>query len=237
MTSVVAARQLSRRFGRHWALRSVDLELRAAEAVALLGANGAGKSTLLSILATLLRPSEGEVELFGRAAFEHRDEVRARVGYLPHSTLLDDALSARENLDFYAALFGVDNSGQKVLAQLEAVGLAERSEDRVGGFSRGMRQRLSLARALLHQPDLLFLDEPFTGLDAPGVRDLSARLAEEKRGGRAMVIVTHQLDPVLDWCDRVVVLHRGKLIEDTPAAARDLAGWTLRLSEIAEGHE
>jgi heme ABC exporter ATP-binding subunit CcmA len=234
MPAVLAAHGVSRRFGRQWVLREVELSLRSGEAIVLVGANGAGKSTLLSILATLLRPSEGHLELFGQPAFAARDAARARMGYLPHQTLLDDALSAAENLRYYAALYRLRGGGARLNALLDEVGLAARRDDLVGTFSRGMRQRLSLARALLHDPELLLLDEPFSGLDALGIRDLAARLRREREGGRAQVVVTHQLEPVLSWCDRIVALSRGRVALDEPAQSADSAGWAMRLAAIAE---
>lgn len=231
--NVLEARQLSRRYGRFWALRDVDLELGAGESVALLGANGAGKSTLLTALATLARPTRGVLEIMGTDPRKKTAEVRAQMGYVAHHTLLDDALTARENLHYYGALFGLDDTRQRCEQRLSEVGLGDRADDRVEGFSRGMRQRLSLARALLHDPKLLVLDEPFTGLDAPGCRDLADRLAAERDRGTAIILATHQLERVLAWCDRVVILHRGRKIEESPASNFDATGWAAHLSEIA----
>ena len=234
MPQILAARALSRRFGRQWVLRQVEFALAPGEAVVLVGANGAGKSTLLSILATLLRPSEGQLELFGQPAFATREAARARMGYLPHQTLLDDALSAAENLRYYAALYGLRDAESRLGTLLDEVGLGLRRDDLVGTFSRGMRQRLSLARALLHDPELLLLDEPFSGLDVRGIGDLSARLKHERQRGRAQVIVTHQFEPVMDWCDRVVALARGRIALDEPAQNSDAHGWAMRLAAITE---
>ncbi len=236
MKGVLEATKLSRRYGRFWALRDVDLELKAGEAVALLGANGAGKSTLLTTLATLARPTRGRIEIMGHDPGKGAARVRAHMGYVAHHTLLDDALSARENLAYYAALFGLDDIDRRVHQRLSEVGLERRAEDRVEGFSRGMRQRLSLARALLHDPSLLILDEPFTGLDAPGCRDLADRLREERAQGTSIILATHQLERVLPWCDRVVILHRGRKVEESPASTYDSIGWAGHLSEIAADH-
>lgn len=234
MSFVLQAHGLSRRYGRSWALRKVDLELAAGAAVALLGANGAGKSTLLTLLATLHRPTEGDLTIFDLDPRKRASEIRRRIGYVAHATLLDDALTARENLLYYGSLFGLSrirDLADEALAQVE---LDHRAHDRVSGFSRGMRQRLSLARALLHEPDLLILDEPFTGLDAAGCRDLAGRLRAEKHKGRAIILATHQLERVLSWSDRAVILHRGRKVEESPASERDAAGWAVHLSEIAE---
>jgi heme ABC exporter ATP-binding subunit CcmA len=235
MDPVVSARRLSRRYGRFWALRDLDLDIHAGEAVALLGANGAGKSTLLSLLCTLARPSNGSLELMGLDPRKKYAEVRAQLGYVAHHTLLDDVLTARENLRYYGDLFGLDSLEQRIEDRLTQMGLIERAEDQVGGFSRGMRQRLSLARALLHDPKLLVLDEPFTGLDAPGCRDLANALAKEKSRGCALILATHQLGEVLPWCDRVLVLNFGRKVEEDRADVRDAIAWGAHLTTIASG--
>ncbi|HKI84794.1 MAG TPA: heme ABC exporter ATP-binding protein CcmA [Candidatus Krumholzibacteria bacterium] len=234
MNFVLQARGLSRRYGRSWALKKVDLELSAGESVALLGANGAGKSTLLTLLATLHRPTEGQLRIFDLDPHQHSERIRRRIGYVAHATLLDDALTARENLLYYGALFGLAQLGSLADQALAQVELEHRAHDRVGGFSRGMRQRLSLARALLHDPDLLILDEPFTGLDAAGCRDLAGRLRQEKQKGRAIILATHQLERVLSWSDRALILHRGRKVEESEATTHDAAGWAVHLSKIAE---
>ena len=231
---VLQAQGLGRRYGRSWVLHGVDLTVGKGESMAIVGANGAGKSTLLSILATLRRPSHGSVTLFGEDALRRPQRVRDRLGYLGHETFLDDALSARENLRFYADLFSVPDADPRVDTALQDCGLAHRADDRVAGFSRGMRQRLSLARALLHDPLLLLLDEPFSGLDAPGARDLADRLAAERERGRSMLVVSHQFHRVHAWCDRVFVLHRGQPHEDTPAATRSADEWVAHLALVAE---
>jgi heme ABC exporter ATP-binding subunit CcmA len=235
MEPVVSARGLSRRYGRFWALRDLDLEMFAGEAIALLGANGAGKSTLLSLLCTLSRPSDGRLEIMGLDPQKKSAEVRAHLGYVAHHTLLDDALTARENLRYYGDVFGLDRLEERIEQRLTQMGLIERAEDRAEGFSRGMRQRLSLARALLHDPKLLILDEPFTGLDAPGCRDLANALAEEKSRGCALILATHQLAEVLPWCDRVLVLNFGRKIEEDRADVRDAIAWGAHLTTIASG--
>jgi heme exporter protein A len=232
--AVLEARGLSRRYGRSWALRGVDVELSAGEALALLGANGAGKSTLLSLLATLHRPTEGELRVFGLDPKHSLIPIRSRLAYVAHATLLDDGLTARDNLLYYAALFGLRGADELVERALQDVDLSHRAHDRVNGFSRGMRQRLSLARALLHDPDLLVLDEPFTGLDAAGCRDFARRLQQEKTKGRAIILATHQLERVLGWSDRAIILHRGRRVEESAASSRDAAGWAVHLSEVSE---
>jgi heme exporter protein A len=218
MVAACELRGIHRRFGRYWALVDISLQIQPGEAVLVCGPNGAGKSTLLSICATLLRPTHGELLLFGKEPRRHRTEVRAKMGYLLHQTLLDDALTAEENLRFYAALYGLDQVDTRVKKRLEEAGLAHRAKDTVQTFSRGMRQRLSLARALLHEPDLLLLDEPLTGLDQQAKDALCERLALERQAGRALIIVSHELPQLMGFSDRVVRIDGGRMVEDKRVA-------------------
>jgi heme exporter protein A len=177
---------LVRRYGHRTALDGVDLRVERGETVVLTGANGAGKTTLLRVLATVLRPTSGRVVVEGHALPGAARAARPLVGYAGHEPLVYPALTARENLDLYAALFGVEPDA--VPRALDRVGLARRGTDRVSEFSRGMLQRLSLARATLHRPQVLLLDEPSSGLDADGSALLDELLAEQ---GRTVVIATH----------------------------------------------
>ena len=183
----VAVRDVSRHYGRRRALARVSLTCRAGEVLGLLGPNGAGKSTLLAILATLLSPSAGDVSYGGRAAAEAGAGLRARLGFLSHDLHLYPELTARENLAFFARLYGLPAVRERVDAALARAGLEARADDVVAGFSRGMRQRLALERALLHDPRLLLLDEPFTGLDDASVGALVSRLKEMRAAGRIVV--------------------------------------------------
>jgi heme exporter protein A len=216
----VALREVSRHYGRRRALARVSLECRAGEVLGLLGPNGAGKSTLLAILATLLTPSAGTV-LYG----EHTSQaagpaLRSRLGFLSHDLQLYPELTARENLEFFARLYGVPAAGERVTAALARAGLSDRADDIVSGFSRGMRQRLALERALVHEPRLLLLDEPFTGLDDASVAALVARLRELRAAGRIVVVVTHDLDVAEALLDRVAVLKDGRLVALDEARGR-----------------
>ena len=155
---------VTKRFGTYTALHPTDLIIPCGQAVLIVGANGAGKSTLLRLVAGLCRPSAGSVKINGRDP-QRTPEARAEIGLLSHQTLLYDELTARENLRFFAQLYGLDNPDERLAATLATVGLSERLDQRVGSFSRGMKQRLAIARAILHDPSILLLDEPFTGLD------------------------------------------------------------------------
>ena len=207
---------VSRHFGRRRALSRVTLGARAGDILGLLGPNGAGKSTLIGILATLAIPTTGDVRYGGRTPQELGPNLRHRIGLLAHELHLYPELSARQNLAFFAELYGLDVRGT-VLAALDRSGLTERSDDAVTGFSRGMRQRLALERALLHNPRLVLLDEPFTGLDDHGVSLVSGRLRQLASSGCIVIVATHDLDLADGLVSRVAIIRGGRLISDEPA--------------------
>jgi len=205
----IEVRGVSRRYGRRRALVRANLTCRAGEVVGLFGPNGAGKSTLLGIVSTLMRPSEGEVRYGGRPAAEWGEGLRARIGVLGHDLYLYGDLTARENLEFFGRLYAVPKLGERVEASLAEARLADRAHDRVGSFSRGLRQRLALARALLHEPRLVLLDEPFTGLDDESVELLSDRLRALAHSGAIVVMATHDFESADGLVDRPVCLRDG----------------------------
>lgn len=219
----VAVRQLGKRYGDHRALVGVDLELAAGRVCALLGPNGAGKSTLLGILSTLVRATSGEVGYFaGDEAYAQDDRLRCEIGLLAHASLCYGELSAIENLVFFAGLYGVADAPARAHALCDEVGLDTKARDRAARtYSRGMLQRLALARALVASPSLLLLDEPFTGLDRAGALALGERLGVVKAAGAIVLVVTHDLEAIARVTDHVVVLRRGKLAcnEWTPDSA------------------
>ena len=202
---------VSRTFGRRRALSRVSLQCTAGEVFGLLGPNGAGKSTLLAILATLLQPSSGDVRYGAIAARAAGAHVRARLGLLGHELQLYPELTATENLRFFARLHGLDDVERRVGAALVSARLVERADDPISGFSRGMRQRLALERALLHEPRLLLLDEPFTGLDQTSAAALVGRLRALAGAGRLIVLATHDLDLVDGLVSRAAILRDGRL--------------------------
>jgi ABC-type multidrug transport system ATPase subunit len=212
--------EVSRSFGRRRALARVTLECRAGEIVALLGPNGAGKSTLLAVAATLVAPTSGEVRYGELTAAEAGSALRARVGLLGHELFLYAELSARENLELYARLYGLDDPAGHAAAALERAGLGRRGDEPVGVLSRGMRQRLALERALLHGPRLVLLDEPFTGLDEGGRAGLRRRLAALRDDGAIVIVATHDLAAVEGLCDRAAVLREGRLAAEEAGTAR-----------------
>ena len=203
---------VSRHFGRRRALAHVSFSCAAGDILGLLGPNGAGKSTLLSILATLLRPSSGDVRYGDRSGRgDGGAGVRARLGLLGHELQLYPELTAAENLRFFARLYGLPDADARVRDALRQAALSDRAADPVSAFSRGMRQRLALERALLHGPRLLLLDEPFTGLDQASAAVLIARLRGLAAGGRMIVIATHDLDLAEGLLTRSVVLRDGRV--------------------------
>lgn len=212
--------QVSKRFGRHVVLRTVDFQLQAGESVALLGANGAGKTTLLRILATLSRPTRGEYRAFGVSGWDARRQVRSRIGVVGHQPFVYPELTCRENLRFYATMYSVNDPDEAIVTALERVGLTDRANSRAGTLSRGLLQRLDLARAVLHRPSALVLDEPDTGLDAAGRGVLQRITAEQVERGGGVVFTTHGVEFALRLANRVVVLRGGDVALD--AAAGDV---------------
>jgi heme exporter protein A len=206
----IVARGLGKRFGFAVALESVDLVVARGAALAVLGPNGAGKSTLLRLLAGLARPSGGSVEIAGRRA--HGREARAQVGLVGHETFLYPALSARENLLFAGRLHGVADPGARADRLLADAGLAVVADRPVGGFSRGMAQRVAIARGLVHDPAVLLLDEPFTGLDRRAADRLAERLAALRGERRTFVLVTHDVAAAARLADAAIVMARGRIV-------------------------
>jgi len=200
------------------ALAGVDLRAAGREILAIVGPNGAGKTTLLQVLSGERRPDHGEVTLNGTRVSGSDAAWRARIGLVSHRTGLYEKLTAIENLRFFAALHGLRRNGRKLTATLEAVGAGDLARRRVETLSRGQRQRVALARSLLHDPEILFLDEPFTGLDPEGAAGLEHALTARRHDGAVVVLVTHDLRRGLRLADRVVVLRRGRKVFDGEAA-------------------
>jgi ABC-type multidrug transport system ATPase subunit len=200
----------------------VTFEAPAGSIVGLLGPNGAGKSTMLALLATLLRPSAGTIRYGSHDAGSHGAALRASIGVLGHDLFLYPELTARENLEFFAGLYDVADARQAAVTALSRAGLGERGEDLVSSFSRGMRQRVALERALIHQPRLLLLDEPFTGLDDSSGAALVGRLRGLREAGAIIVMATHDLDLAEGLLDQAVFLRDGRMaaVVSRPSALR-----------------
>ncbi len=206
----IAVEGLSRRFGRREVLREVALELPQGAFLLLLGANGAGKTTLLRILAALLPPSSGRAEVAGHDIRTEPVAVRRAVGYVGHTPLLYRDLTAAENLRFYADMYGLPDPSARTAEMLDRVELRRRSHDAAGELSRGMRQRLAIARALLHDPSVLLLDEPYGGLDDRAAAVLD-RILEEQAGRTTVVLVTHEPARPMRWATAVREVRDGRL--------------------------
>lgn len=208
----IRARDLVKSFGARRALDGVDLAVPRGAFVTVFGPNGAGKTTLLRILATLSRPTSGSLELLGTDAL-HDDprQLREHIGMISHRSMVYADLTARENLLFFARLYGVAEPEGRVADLLELVELDHRANDQAGTFSRGMSQRLSIARALINDPDLILLDEPYAGLDPHGMRLLD-ELIERIRPGRTFVMVSHDLDRGYALCTHALILARGRVV-------------------------
>lgn len=214
----IVLRQLSKYFGRFTALDRVDLTIAPGDFLVVLGRNGAGKTTLLHLLALLQQPSEGELSYDGRPAGKLDPAFRRRLGFVGHESFLYDELTVRENLLFYARLYGLGNAEQRVAEVLADMALDHRSTSLVRNLSRGLKQRCALARAWLHRPDLLLLDEPATGLDAPTRERMHAWLARCHQEGRTVVLSSHDLRESLKPATRLLLLEQGRVAFDVPNA-------------------
>jgi heme exporter protein A len=215
---LLEARGLRRSFGRMQVLRDIDLTLAPGEALAVAGPNGAGKTTLLRLLAGLMRPTAGEIRVLGRPLTRGDGQVRRALGLVSHQSLLYDDLTLRENLEFAARLYGLERPGESAAAALEAAGLAARADESPRRLSRGLTQRAAIARALLHRPRVLLLDEPFTALDAASADRLREELGRRLADGLGLVIVTHHLSEVWTVADRIAVLVSGRWAADETRA-------------------
>jgi len=211
----IAVRGLTKRFGPAVALDGVDLEIASGHSLVVLGPNGAGKSTLLRLMAGLTRPTAGDLTIAGAPA--ERSEARSRVGYIGHATLLYPVLTARENLLFAARLHRVGNALERVESLLADEGLSGAADRPVGGFSRGMAQRVAIARGLVHDPAVVLLDEPFTGLDRRAAERLAERLNGLRHEERTIVLVTHDVVGAAGLADSAVVLARGRVVSEFAA--------------------
>jgi ABC-type multidrug transport system ATPase subunit len=212
----VEVADVSRHFGRRRAVTRVSLATDAGDILGLLGPNGAGKSTLIGMLATLMQPTTGTIRYGDRFASDAGPGIRGRIGLLAHELHLYPELSAAQNLSFFAELYGLD-ARTAVGPALERAGLTDRVDDSVSSFSRGMRQRLALERALLHRPRLVLLDEPFTGLDDSAVTTVSNRLKQLAAEGAIIILATHDLDLADGLVNRFAVMQNGRLVVEEAA--------------------
>jgi heme exporter protein A len=234
--TAISVQGLTKRFGPKIILRKLDFEVTQGEFVALLGPNGAGKTTLLRILASLSGPTFGAVKIAGLALPAQSTAVRRRLGIVLHHPLLYGDLSASENLMFYARMYGIAQRDQRIQDVLEMVGLATRSKDLVRTFSRGMQQRLSIGRATLHDPEILLMDEPYTGLDQDAAAMLDEVLLQVAGQGRTVVMTSHNLVRAERLASRFDVLSRGRVAASTAKADLPQAGLARYYADaVADG--
>jgi heme exporter protein A len=213
-------RNVSKYYGDLAALVGAQLRVGPGESILLYGPNGAGKTTLLSLLATAARPSEGEVLFDGRNVRQHAAAAKAAIGFVSHSTFLYGDLTVRENLEYFGTLFALAQAEKKIAAALEFFTLGRRAHTQVRKLSRGLQQRVSLARALLHEPKFLLLDEPFTGLDAATVATLESLMRQLPAEGRTVVFSTHDFERGAALARRLVALEAGSIRYDGPVEGR-----------------
>jgi ABC-2 type transport system ATP-binding protein len=240
MATVISTEQLTRRFGSTLAVDALTLEIADGEVFGFLGHNGAGKTTTVRLLNGVLAPSSGQTRVFGLDPMKDGAKIRARTGVLTETPALDDRLTARATLSYFADMFGVPkgNVAARVNELLDLFDLGARGEDKVGGFSKGMRQRLALARTLLHAPQIVFLDEPTSGLDPAATREVHLLIQQLRASGHTVFLATHNLAEAERLCDRVAVLAHGRALAIGTIgelAARLNRGHRLLL-EVESGH-
>ena len=235
--AIVSIRQLSKRFGPFQALKEINLQVEQGDIYGFLGQNGAGKSTTMRCMLSLIRPDAGEIELFGQSLTTNREAILSRVGCLIEKPDFYKYLSAFKNLELFSRISGKPSSRAEIMDMLEFVGLAGREKDLVGGFSHGMRQRLGIAQTLLHDPDLIVLDEPTTGLVPQGIidmRNLILRLKTEKN--KTIILSSHNLHEVELICNRMVIIHKGEsLVEGRVDALLQEEDQIIRIQSTATG--
>jgi heme exporter protein A len=231
---MIEATRVTKAFGLRPVLRGINLTVQPGEFVALYGPNGAGKTTFLRIVSTLSRPTMGEVRVMGYSLPRYAAEVRAVLGVVSHQSLLYGDLSAEENLRFYARMYGLSPQAReaRIVEVIAAVGLAKRMKDLVRTFSRGMQQRLSIARAILHDPPVLLLDEPHTGLDQDAAATLDGVLREVATRGRTILMTTHDIPRGLALAGRALILSRGRIAHEVRCATTDPVSFAATYAEV-----
>ena len=207
---------LTKSFGNFDALRGIDLRVKKGEFITLFGPNGAGKTTLIKLLATLTAPTSGTLEIYRFNAKKDVNKIRQFIGVISHDPYLYENLTAFENIKFFGTLYGLKNIENRAGEVIKQVGLESRMHDLVRTFSRGMKQRLTVARAIVHEPKILLLDEPYTGLDQHGAKLFGDMLSELKSDNRTILMTTHNIDEGLDLSDRIGILAKGNIVFDSP---------------------
>jgi len=207
----IEIQELTKSFGTNLALRGIDLKVEPGESIVIFGPNGAGKTTLIKVLATIINPSSGKVLADGLSLKDNAEAIRRCTGVVTHQTFLYSNLTGYENLDFYGRMYDVPRRKERIHEVVDMVGMTSRLHERVSILSRGMQQRLSIARALLHKPTIILLDEPETGLDQQATSMLWQALQAEGEVKRTLIHTTHSLERGLETCDRLLILVQGKI--------------------------
>ena len=232
---IIEVKGLQKNFGAFTAVKDVSFTVNKGDVFGFLGPNGAGKSTTMRCMLSLIKPNAGQIKIFGKNLFEARNEILAQVGSIVEKPDFYKYLSARKNLEIFARISGADVSQKMIFETLDFVGLTGREKDKVGGFSHGMRQRLGIAQTLLHQPELIILDEPTTGLDPQGiieVRDLILRLKNEQN--KTVILSSHQLAEIEHVANRMVIINKGQTIIEGSVSELMNAQETLLSIELIE---
>jgi heme exporter protein A len=216
---------LARSFGAHHVLKGIDLKVSPGESLAIFGPNGAGKTTLIKILSTLMRPSSGTVRINGRSIQDEPVLIRRQLGVLSHHTFLYNNLTIYDNLKFYGRMYAVPDLEGKIREVISRVELESRLYNRISTLSRGMQQRVSLARAIIHSPVIMFLDEPEVGLDPHAVSIMREILTDTIHKGNTVLLTTHNLERGLELCDRVAILNEGRIVYQEPKQKIDIANF------------
>jgi heme ABC exporter ATP-binding subunit CcmA len=232
---MIEIKDLHKRFGRKRILRGLNLEVGKGEFIVLFGPNGAGKTTLIKILSTLSRPTSGEVIINGFHISEDSAEVRGSIGVLSHNPLLYDDLTLKENLTFYSGMYGLKKNNEEIMSLIRDVGLLHRSNDLVGEFSRGMKQRAAVARVILHDPPVLLLDEPYTGLDFKAWDMLNGMLAKFHGNAKTILLITHNVELGHLVGERLAILDRGEIAFDCLKKDIDIVAFKEQYRAIMEG--
>lgn len=205
---------LTKSFGHHPVLKEIDLKVATGETIVIFGPNGAGKTTLIKILATIINPSSGKILINGQSIKIKAEEIRRKIGVVTHQSFLYGNLTAFENLNFYSRMYDVPQRKERIKEVLGMVGMSHRLNDRVVALSRGMQQRVSIARALLHKPSIILLDEPETGLDQQASTMLREALWKERELERTIIHTSHSMESAIESCDRILIIVQGKIAHE-----------------------
>ena len=232
---MIEVKGLVKRIGDQTILRGIQLNIEKGQTVGILGSNGAGKSTLLKVLATIMKPTSGTVTIAGNDVKKQALQVKQMLGYLPHASMVYDHFSPYENLKFFGALYHVPNLEKKIPELIDKVGLKLFTHEPIRSFSRGMTQRIAIARAIIHEPQLLLLDEPHTGLDQSAIQILNQVLEEMKENQVTTLMVTHDFLQAAKVCDRFIIIKGGKVADDFSMAEGDVSTLYARYKMIVEG--